>query len=381
MLPNSTVRRFDPLAQGSRLVTDGTGLAVAPRRSSRRTPRRCPTRAARGRPRRSRPTRSPDRSARAPPRRRVGRGAVRLHPAPRGRAGQHLRRGAGSRRGARLLRDASGPTRSRSSRARRSPRRRSSRRWCPADPDHLPGDHDHPGVRRVRGAGDRGTRRWWRHPSSSWPRQGHDPRACSISGEWTHDTAADQRGLPSWRRRPVLARTPRGRAVRRRCRGPDRHAGDGRQLQRHRQREHDRAVGRGALVPGAAGIRRVRGRRRRRGPRLRGPLPGRLGRRRRQPRTAAGLPGAVRAGDARPDPGAAGAAVRRRAVGRARPGLRRRAAQARRRSTASPAGSTSVRRRRGPSRRSSRCRRCTSRPSRRSSAATSTARSRPTSRP
>ena len=30
MLPNSTVRRFDPLAQGSRLVTDGTGLAVKP---------------------------------------------------------------------------------------------------------------------------------------------------------------------------------------------------------------------------------------------------------------------------------------------------------------------------------------------------------------
>lgn len=30
MLPNSTVRRFDPLPQGSRLVTDGAGLAVAP---------------------------------------------------------------------------------------------------------------------------------------------------------------------------------------------------------------------------------------------------------------------------------------------------------------------------------------------------------------
>ena len=30
MLPNSTVRRFDPLGQGSRLVTDGTGLAVKP---------------------------------------------------------------------------------------------------------------------------------------------------------------------------------------------------------------------------------------------------------------------------------------------------------------------------------------------------------------
>jgi hypothetical protein len=30
MLPNSTVRRFDPLAQGSRLLTDGSGLAVAP---------------------------------------------------------------------------------------------------------------------------------------------------------------------------------------------------------------------------------------------------------------------------------------------------------------------------------------------------------------
>ena len=95
MLPNSTVRRFDPLPQGSRLLTDGTGLAVAPT-ALRHAVRRVAVLPGtdRGRPRvHGRPVRRT-----GPPERhhagRVGRGAVRLHPAPRGRAGQHLRGGS-----------------------------------------------------------------------------------------------------------------------------------------------------------------------------------------------------------------------------------------------------------------------------------------------
>ena len=105
MLPNSTVRRFDPLPQGSRLLTDGTGLAVAPTALVTQYAGSLSFPAGdRGRPRvHGRPVRRT-----GPPERhhagRVGGGAVRVHPAPRGRAGQHLRGGAGSRRGPRLLR-------------------------------------------------------------------------------------------------------------------------------------------------------------------------------------------------------------------------------------------------------------------------------------
>ena len=155
MLPNSTVRRFDPLPQGSRLLTDGTDLAVAPTAlvtqyaGSLSFPARTV----------ADPAFTADPFAgqvrqNASHAGRVGRGAVRLHPAPRGRAGQHVRRGAGSRRSARLL----GAQAHRHVHGQEGPEPDRAEGVHGARPrphtDHVQGDHDHPGVRRVRGAGE-----------------------------------------------------------------------------------------------------------------------------------------------------------------------------------------------------------------------------------
>ena len=116
---------------------------------------------------------------------------------------------------------------------------------------------------------------------------------------------------------------------------------------------------------------------------LRGPLPGRQHRRRAEPHPAARLPGAERPGDDGPDPGPAGADVRRHPArvrpapgprGVPRPGrAARRDRPGRPRTRLQPRQSTATRSR-------SSCRRCTRRPTTRSSAATSTVPPRHTSR-
>ena len=174
------------------------------------------------------------------------------------------------------------------------------------------------------------TRRWWPRPSSSSPRQGPDPRACSVieNGPMTQQpiSAAFLRGAVdlSSLGRPAAAPSAAGAADPIVTQGTDANFND---IVSASMNVPSVVVLWSQGLPASGEFVDVVADR---GPLLRGPLPGRLGRRRRQPRAAAGLPGAVRAGDARPHPGPAGAAVRRGAVGRARPRLRRRAAQARR---------------------------------------------------
>ena len=155
MLPNSTVRRFDPLPQGSRLLTDGTDLAVAPTAlvtqyaGSLSFPARTVADPAftadpfAGQVRQNATTQAASVAVQS--------GFTQRHDVV---PGSTYAVAAGSRRSARLL----GAQAHRHVHGQEGPepdRAEGVHGTRPRpDTDHVQGDHDHPGVRRVRGAGE-----------------------------------------------------------------------------------------------------------------------------------------------------------------------------------------------------------------------------------